>query len=555
MWRCDLFRHPGLIVAIGLVLGGCQQNDPVVTRPPETSAVATATTGPSATPPGDGETLPNEIPPSTEPVAAIRQAPLIRIDPQVTKIVAPLDADGYPDYLGAYEAAHSGIEPSKNIIAGLRELLGQQELPEEAVEEYSRKLGVTLARPGDAFFQTISLRPTFIAVKGNRELTKEEAEQLAGTKVQQQLSEAQARPWSREEFPEVYSWIATNEGILPQIQAACHRPDIYMPIVAGSRLIDIELDHIAINQFTTYLSAYAMLKAHEGDRDRAIDALVSLGLLGRRVMEMPEEITFLRGVGARAMADQLLLLAIRQPNITAEQLTRLGMALEGLHPPAIDVSQFVEWNRMRFLDAICKLVKEIQDKPAARKLKASESLVVANEYFDRFSMNPTKEEFHEIRAELEEMAEEVRQEILAAFPDPSKLKSEGGLRGPGLVQLAEYLSKPERLLFLSVLPGFLSDQERMSSVLDRDLCRHRLLTLGVQALLYQAKNNAIPDSLERLGSEELRSDPYSGQPFLMKIDEDSIVIYSVAENGIDDGGEDDLWLKEDMGVRVPKIHR
>lgn len=557
MWKRGRAGYPCLIVATGLVLGGCQQNDPIVTQPPETSAVATATTGPSPTPPVDGETLPNEIPPSTEPVAAIRPAPLIRIDPQVTKIVAPLDEDGYPDYLGAYEAAHSTIEPSKNVIAGLRELLGQQGLPEESAGEYGRKLGVTLAKPSDAFFQTISLRPAFIAVIGDRELTAEEQAQLAGTSLQQQLDQAKTRPWSREEFPDVYSWIVTNERILPRIHAACRRPGIYMPIMSEASLVDVEFDHQVIVQFTNYLSAYAMLKAYEENTDRAIEALVSLGLLGSRLMEMPEPVTCLQGVRARVIFGQLMILVVKQSEVGSERLELLESELIRFAPPEIDLSRFIEWDRMRFLDAMCVIAKDIHDKPAARKFNFDRALVVANEYFDRLAEQPTQEVLKEILDEVHAEQLELRREFLAAVPDPTTLIPKDGSGEPSPLQLAEFVTKPERLLYLHVLPGFLGQPELMSSGLVRDLCRYRLLRLAVRASLHQAKNNSDPESLDLLDSGDLQIDPYTGQSFLMKIDDDSIVIYSVSENRIDDGGsgEGDLWFGEDIGVRVPKINR
>lgn len=555
MWRRGRASHPCLLVTISLALGGCQQDDLQVSRPSAASTVNTAETSPSTTPRLDVEASPQTVPTSIEAAAPIRPEPLIRIAPEVTKIVVPLDGDGYPDYLGAYEAAHSGIEPSKNIIAGLRELLGQQGLPEEAVEEYGRKLGVTLAKSGDAFFQTINLRPAFIAVIGDRELTAEEQAQLAGTSLQQQLDQAKTRPWSREEFPELYSWIATNEGILPQIHAACRRPGIYMPILAGNRVIDIDLDNAAISQFTSYLSAYAMLKAQEGETDRAIDTLVSLGHLGRRVLEIPVGQTFLLGLRARSMMDQLLLLVIRPAVLTTEQLTRLEAELDALSPPGFDPRRFIEWDRMCFLDGMCQQFKELHNEPKAAKFDLNREMVIANSYFDRLVANPSEEVLAEIREEFTTSAFEIRQEIIAAVPDPSIFNQKEGSPGPSLMEFSEYIARPERLMFLRALAHFVSYPQLMLEATDRDLCRHRLMTLGVQALLYQAKNNTVLDSLERLGSNELRTDPYSGQPFLMTIDEDSIVIYSVAENGIDDGGEGDLWLKEDMGVRVPKINR
>ena len=69
-----------------------------------------------------------------------------------------------------------------------------------------------------------------------------------------------------------------------------------------------------------------------------------------------------------------------------------------------------------------------------------------------------------------------------------------------------------------------------------------LLRVGLSIEQYHNQNGTWPDSLDVLAPSlggNVPRDPYSGQPFVYKPSEDRFVLYSIATNGVDDGGKFD----------------
>ena len=57
--------------------------------------------------------------------------------------------------------------------------------------------------------------------------------------------------------------------------------------------------------------------------------------------------------------------------------------------------------------------------------------------------------------------------------------------------------------------------------------------------LFKARNGRYPGSLDELPADNIqhvRTDPYSGQDFAYRVNENGAMIYSLSENGKDDGG-------------------
>jgi hypothetical protein len=80
----------------------------------------------------------------------------------------------------------------------------------------------------------------------------------------------------------------------------------------------------------------------------------------------------------------------------------------------------------------------------------------------------------------------------------------------------------------------------------------RALRIYIALRQFAEKNGREATGLEELSlPEEATIDPYSGEPLLLKHTEEGWVIYSVMENGVDDGG--DFKGMKDYGVGPPKM--
>jgi hypothetical protein len=76
-------------------------------------------------------------------------------------------------------------------------------------------------------------------------------------------------------------------------------------------------------------------------------------------------------------------------------------------------------------------------------------------------------------------------------------------------------------------------------LVERNQCLARLLALDLRLRAYRAKHGRWPEALEEVvaeGHEDLLTDPYSSQPFIYRPGEAEFLLYSVGEDGVDEGG-------------------
>ena len=82
-----------------------------------------------------------------------------------------------------------------------------------------------------------------------------------------------------------------------------------------------------------------------------------------------------------------------------------------------------------------------------------------------------------------------------------------------------------------------------------------LSQVGIALSRYQKQNGNFPDSLDPLAPDylpALPADPYTGKPFVYRIDDEGALIYSLGKNLKDDGGKplDDDYQNHDHVFRV-----
>ncbi len=119
---------------------------------------------------------------------------------------------------------------------------------------------------------------------------------------------------------------------------------------------------------------------------------------------------------------------------------------------------------------------------------------------------------------------------------------------------AEVRSLPPReaLATRTLLPavGKVGEVER------RRLAHVRCLLAAVAAERYRLEHGAWPESLDRLAPElltEVPADPFDGRPLRYRRFAEGVVIYSVGENGKDDGGQvrpEEFTQPKDVGWRL-----
>lgn len=136
-------------------------------------------------------------------------------------------------------------------------------------------------------------------------------------------------------------------------------------------------------------------------------------------------------------------------------------------------------------------------------------------YYERFVM-PRK-----IPNALQE-CEQIMEFSIAEFKKPYHE------RAKAFPQPKEYLNQ---MALHDLFPDSLSDREA------REIALIRLWGVLSAIRLHKLRSGQYPKRLEELGLGELMIDPFSGKPFLYKVDpKKGFLLYSVGLNGVDDGG-------------------
>lgn len=98
---------------------------------------------------------------------------------------------------------------------------------------------------------------------------------------------------------------------------------------------------------------------------------------------------------------------------------------------------------------------------------------------------------------------------------------------------------------------------RNTGARDRVVAGSRTAAAALAVKRYQLQNGALPDSLGQVVPRYLPAvplDPYDGQPLRYRKEPDKFVVYSVSENGRDDGGNEgtvrEEWLNGDVTFTV-----
>ncbi len=88
---------------------------------------------------------------------------------------------------------------------------------------------------------------------------------------------------------------------------------------------------------------------------------------------------------------------------------------------------------------------------------------------------------------------------------------------------------------------------------DRVVARTRLMVLEAELTRTGKASKALPASLEKV-SKEINTDPYTGGPFMYRVDGLKFLVYSVGPDLVDDGGETDAdYAKPDLMVERPRL--
>jgi type II secretory pathway pseudopilin PulG len=497
--------------------------------------------------------------------------PKVTISKETTYITEPLRPDGYPDYI-AYldQRQRHGVTPENNAAVPLVRALGPREIAESVQAEFFKRLGIEpLPAKGDYFVDWLTYSKQFSAkdwpaVPARRgEGAREYFESLD--------SVASERPWTREDFPPLAEWLAENEKHIDQFVAASKRSRMYTPLITGEEE-DATLVMVLLpvaqssRQAARALVTRAMYRAGSGDMQAALEDLMACRRLARHTSQGFSLIESLVAIVMDHIALDAQVALLAGGKLTREHRDWLRQQVAKLPPRKSMADVLDQGERLMYLDSVCWI-----SRTGMRKLSTLSALSavgdgspptlpdiamdlvidwdvplkVGNEWYDRF-VKVARIEDPKKRVDV---LRKIKDDLKKAQADVTDKSSLFGL----LFSPRQVASQKMAQVFVSLLLPALDAALRAEH---RNQAKHALLELGLALADYRADNRRFPLKLDELAPKYVKQaaiDPMWGEPFTYKQTDGGYLLYSVGQNGKDDGGRtaDDDHGSDDLVIRVP----
>lgn len=487
----------------------------------------------------------------TPPEGSLPKAPLPRfsISKETTFITEPRDDDGQVDYFAATNRlTNQGVTPENNAAVLLFRALGPADIPREDRQKFYAALGIEVLPDEGSYFRLMPL-----------DLSKSR---------QTEFDRAQTEPWTKASLPWLWEWIDGNEKPLQLVIEATHRPKLHIPVIrtpeARVVLEAILYGHQEARHMARALVCRAMFKLGAGQVDEAKSDLLACHRLARLMSMSPSLMGGLVGTSIELIADGGDIGLLNHGRLDSAAALAYQKTLRELAPFRKVSERFANCERLSFLDAIIEMTRN----PEAVGTRVAATLAdptvpereatvwnaafrAANVEFDnslRAVQRPTY-------VERDRGFKEIMAAVQKEFPkdrDPRYV--------PALAaKLVEGKSDEERgrilgrLIALTMIPNV----SAASAATDRTQMRTELTQLGFGLVAFHADHGTYPEQLSELipkYSPKVSEDLFTQKPLRYIRRPDGFVLYSVGENGRNDGGRsydsnppaDDLVIKVDF---------
>ena len=357
-------------------------------------------------------------------------------------------------------------------------------------------------------------------------------------------------PWSAEDHPE---WEATNEAmkdLLEKFREATEVPDYAMRIDFSEKdkanapggqplLMGLRLPHLSRHRDLSKANlANAWRVGDDGkvSPKRMLDAWRTVLRGAAHMNQGSTLIEALVGMAERAQVQQTALWALKRGVFSGADLEAaldtlrtydrvrpaMPKAMRGEHAFAMDAVQFMFAPRNR------------GDEPLPRRDRIQ--MLIDETWFGEDAEGKGKEAVDRIAAMS---SDEVRDTIEAFNTHYRELEAQARIGYPD-VRRADVDAAAERYLHRTpVTEVFLPMLGRVYQLQAREEAMRRATKLAYATHIFRDRHGRWPVSPAELPAElgeTMRIDPFSGEAFGYRVTEEGPVIYTVSENGVDDGG-------------------
>lgn len=457
-----------------------------------------------------------------------------RVSPETTYYVEPIRSDGSVDFAAAINAElGSDIAPEENAYALLLQAIGPVENASPTLYDL---LGIKPPNETSVRFRKMD------EVFAQEASSDERLETLLDVE-----SELRARPWQREEYPEVVQLIEQNRETLERVHQAVASDKYFRPLVAtdenGQPLLILD-DHLCgieeLRGLARLLMIHAMLKLHEGDTQAAWDDLIACRRLGRLVAHGPTLIDVLVGYSIEGTTNAGIAALLSHSSPDAETIARYQADLAAM-PPITAINTVINrTERCSYIQVIQAIAKgrpeavsyfdtwdpETLAKASGPGFNWNEPLIHGNALYNESVLAmelPTYSERTQALDELETQYEEMMSNTKLGVVR-SLYKGQAAIIGESLL--------------LIMLPA--TSTARM--VEDRVRQQAKNIDAALALAAFKEEHGDYPENLGELVPDfldEVPQDIFADNALVYRPSENGYTLYSIGPDVVDQGGSDD----------------
>lgn len=498
------------------------------------------------------------------PTAAELLVKKLEFSKEVTRVTKHRREDGLPDYAAAInDHFGKGVTPEENGAVLYYQAIGPAPEGSPMDDRFFDLLGMPRPPAKGDYFRGFG-----------RDLPPEKVQELLET----EFNVALERPWKSEEFPAVARWLRKNTRPVATAIKAAYRPKYYSPLIVPvdkngrlGGLIECLLPGIQESRsIARYLICRAHLNIAEGNADAAWSDLMACHRLGSMIARGPTLIESLVGIAINSMAARGDIVFLDQIEMDAAQLARCRRDIEKL-PPIRSMVEQLDWcERMMYLDSVLLLgtgrtevlnlisgltdaspeesaLDSLATRLAILSIDWNTAMRIGNQMYDRLIVSMNKKTYQQREVALKEVDRLIKK--TKENTSVSGFLKAVAETGSSRTAMSEMTANVMISLLLPAVRAVNTAHARSQQT------RHNL-EVAFALAEWKLKNGSYPRSLDQLVPKHLDEAPFdtfSGKPLKYIPRKEGFLIYSVGQNGEDEGGRwyDDEPQGDDPRVRIP----
>ena len=492
--------------------------------------------------------------------------PRLIISPQTTYIISPLGPDGLPDYEGyLLQRGSEGVTPENNAAVLTWQALWPGELRQQDWLSLCDALGMkkvpsgkgSLLSPYDQTVRDALVRDFAKKFGLDPQPEDEEYESYGGWQSEssraladEMIDQAMVRPWTSEQLPALAQWVNENEQPLELLVAASRRPKYFSPSPSFLNGVDESLFATLLpgiqgmRRTARGLCLRASWHIGEGRLEESWRDLHACHRLARLTAQNNFLVSQLVALAIEGMALRVDAAVLGSSDLEPKLARQILADLAALGPVTDMAKCIDEGERSGYLDFAVRLAEGKLDADALDVYGVDEVLrLVAITKVDwNVVLSEGNDWYDQLVAAFQLPTRAQRQNALDTIENRIAQQSSFVTDGRSLLGGVFSGGRRSRLVSAAVASMLLPAVSACSNADDRTEAQRELARVTAALAVYRAEQGEYPEQLSDLVPVVLPNLPidlYTGKPLLYeRKDDGGYLLYSVFENGTDDGGTD-----------------